>query len=305
MAHKILLLGADGQIGWELARSLITLGEVCGVTRDTCDLSNRALVEKLVSSLDPTIVVNAAAYTAVDKAESEPDLACALNFELPKTLANLCLQRDTLLVDYSTDYVFDGCKESAYTESDPYAPANEYGKSKLKGLQALEGSGCRHLVFRVSWVYSSRRNNFVKTIVRLANERDSLNIIDDQFGTPCSSRWLADMTVAALHSLDRGRGSEGVYNLTPDGETTWFGFAKEIVQQASLAGASLRLSPENIQPIATEQYPTPAARPKNSRLDKSKFCKTFGFPLTEWSSLVPLVINELLSHNLVKKTEKA
>ena len=242
----------------------------------------------------PTIVVNAAAYTAVDLAEKEQKSAKILNADFPALLAELTKQRNSLLIDFSTDYVFDGSKSSVYLENDPTAPINSYGLTKLKGLQAIETSGCRHLVFRVSWVYSSRRINFLKTILRLAGERESLDVIDDQWGAPTSARWIAEMTALAIRLLDRNRGSEGVFNLPPIGKTTWHGFATAIVEAAWQQGVALKLKPESIQPIDTAGYPTPAARPKNSCLDPNKFQSEFGIEIPPWNVFVPLIVEETI-----------
>lgn len=291
---KILLFGADGQVGWELRRSLLTVGEVYPITRKECDLTNLAAVQAIVSSVSPDIIVNAAAYTAVDKAESEPELARSINVELPKLLAHEMCKTGGLLVDYSTDYIFDGSNPDAYTEDSQPNPLSVYGVTKLAGLQAIEQSGCRHLVFRVSWVYGARGNNFIKTILRLAKERDSLNIVSDQIGVPTPADLIADVTALAIVLLNRGLGEEGVYNLVPDGECSWYEVAKEVVQLAQENGTTLLLKAVGIAPIASEQYPTPAVRPKNSRLTTGKLKKVFGVNLPEWQIPLKQIVRELI-----------
>ncbi len=295
MNHKILLFGGSGQIGWELQRTLASVGSVRAISRLEFDDAMRlGKLGSLFDAAQPSIVVNAAAFTAVDAAETDRDMAERLNSEVPAQLAALAKTRNALLVDYSTDYVFDGCKAAPYLENDATNPVNFYGLTKLKGLQAIESTGCRHLVFRVTWVYSSRRNNFLKTILRLAQTRDSLSVIDDQLGVPTSARWLAEMTAYALLQRDRGEGIEGVFNMVPEGETSWHGFAREIVETASKIGCELKLRPESIQPIPTTDYPTPAARPANSRLTTQKLKDAFGFEIPNWRVFVPLVLTELM-----------
>ena len=287
-------MGSSGQVGWELQRSLLAVGDVVTVPRDEISSKNLDALQTRFLKVRPTIVVNAAAYTAVDPAETETSAATWLNEQLPARIAKLTKKCDALLVDYSTDYVFDGEKVGDYFENDKTNPINRYGLTKLKGLEAIQASGCRHLVFRVSWVYSSRRNNFLKTILRLAQERDSLNVIDDQIGTPTSARWIAEMTCQALQLLDREQGSEGLYNLTPRGSTSWQGFAQKIVAAARQQGAELKLDQDSIQPIASSEYPTAAARPNNSRLSKRKIESEFGFEVSDWETFVPLIVEESL-----------
>ena len=301
MKHRILLFGGSGQIGWELQRTLTSMGEVHLVSRSAVDLGNQHCdLRPLFDEFRPTVVVNAAAYTAVDTAETERESADRLNAEFPAQLAAEAKSQDALLVDYSTDYVFDGRKPEGYSENDETSPVNYYGLTKLKGLQAIQSSGCRHLVFRVTWVYSSRRSNFLKTILRLIRTRDSLNVIDDQLGVPTSARWVAEMTAMSLLLMDRGVGSEGVFNLVPSGETSWFGFAQEIAAAAETIGFDLRMTADAIQPIPTTEYPTPAARPANSRLSTEKLKQTFGFETPDWRAFVPLVLAELMEAESVQ-----
>ena len=293
MKRNILLLGSNGQVGWELHRAFVPFGQITIVPRNALAPGNESLLDSIFQELKPAIVLNAAAYTAVDTAESEIEMARFLNSEIPARLAHLTKSTDGLLVDYSTDYVFNGQKAEPYIENDETMPINQYGLTKLEGLKAIQSSGCRHLVFRVSWVYSSRRKNFLKTMLHLASTRDGLNIIDDQLGVPTSARWIAQMTAQTVGLLDRDIGSEGLYNLTPAGQTTWFGFANEIFRQAREIGFELKLGEDAAIPIPTSQYPTPAARPKNSRLCNDKVSAQFGIEIPAWETFVPLVLNEL------------
>jgi dTDP-4-dehydrorhamnose reductase len=293
MTTNILLLGADGQVGWELRRSLLSVGKVTAITRQDCALTDKAALSALIASHNPDIIVNAAAYTAVDLAETESEQAYALNRDLPALLGELARQRDILVVDYSTDYVFDGSKNAPYFEHDQTAPANIYGASKLAGLQALQASGCRHLVFRVSWVYSARRGNFIKTILRLAAERDELSIVSDQIGSPTPASLIADVTANALHLLGAGSGKEGVYHLAPTGQTSWHGLAQEIVSQALALGMPLKIQPENIKPTPTSGYPTPAQRPANSLMNTDKLTGTFQLHLPDWRDPLEHLLREI------------
>ncbi|OUS15907.1 dTDP-4-dehydrorhamnose reductase [Gammaproteobacteria bacterium 50_400_T64] len=292
MKTNILLLGADGQVGWELRRALLSVGKVTAITRQDCSLTDKAAVSALVASHQPDIIVNAAAYTAVDLAESESEQAYALNRDLPALLGELARQRDILVVDYSTDYVFDGSKSEPYFEHDNTAPANIYGASKLAGLQALQASGCRHLVFRVSWVYSARRGNFIKTILRLAAERDELSIVSDQIGSPTSASLIADVTANCLLLLAAGIGKEGVYHLAPAGQTSWHGLAEEIVRHAQTLDMPLKIKPADIKPTSTSGYPTPAQRPANSVMNTDKLTRTFQLHLPDWQEPLEHLLQE-------------
>jgi dTDP-4-dehydrorhamnose reductase len=292
MAPEILLLGGNGQVGWELSRALATVGNVYTVTRKECDVSDIATIRAMVRSVRPAIIVNATAYTAVDKAESEQAQARLINVAVPEVLADEAKSSGALLIDYSTDYVFDGSKRSAYIESDAPGPLGVYGQTKLDGLRAIEASGCRHLVFRVSWVYAARGNNFLRTILRLAREREQLSVVADQFGAPTPAELIADATAQCLMLLQHGKGAEGVYHLAPAGETTWHGFASAIVSEAQAAGITLKLPAENIRAITTAEYPTAAKRPANSRLDTHKIRSTFGIALPAWESALPRIIRE-------------
>jgi len=281
--HRILVLGANGQVGWELCRSLSVLGEVLPVARHAeTDLAfDLAKVDALPGFLDPLapdVIVNAAAYTAVDKAESEPGLAFTLNAELPAALGEWAASRAVPVLHYSTDYVFDGTKSSPYTEDDSVGPVNVYGKSKLAGDQALLVSGAEAWILRVSWVYARRGHNFLLTMQRLMQEREQLSIVADQHGAPTWCRSIAEASAAMLVQILRDpqcrRDTCGVYHAAPAGETSWYGFAEAIRE---LGGYGCEL-----QPIDTRDYPTPAQRPLNSRLDSSKLRKIFGIALPDW-----------------------
>jgi dTDP-4-dehydrorhamnose reductase len=266
---RILLTGATGQVGWELRRTLAPLGEVKSFDRFGLDLADTPPLVATVRALQPAVIVNAAAYTAVDKAESERDMAFAVNATAPRVLAEEAKRIGALLVHYSTDYVFDGEKGSPYVENDSPHPINAYGESKRAGEQAILGSGCRHLILRTSWVYGPRGRNFYLTMLRLAKERPELRVVDDQLGAPTSSLEIARATPTLL-----GKDAQGLYHMTAAGETTWCGFARAILARAGLATP--------VVPIATADYPTPARRPRNSRLDCARLRSDFGVALASW-----------------------
>ena len=269
---KILLTGKNGQVGWELQRALASLGEVIACDRSELDLANPDKIVALVREAKPQIIVNAAAYTAVDKAESEPELAHAINARAPGLLAEEAKKLGALLVHYSTDYVFDGTKAEPYTEEDVPNPISVYGRTKLAGEQVIQASGCRHLIFRTSWVYGPRGKNFLLTILRLAKERDELRIVSDQIGAPTTSTLIADVTVQILRAFSREK--RGLYNLTATGSVSWHGFARAIVRTASLHA--------KVTPIPTSEYPTPARRPSSSLLDTALLRQRFGIALPSW-----------------------
>jgi len=294
MAPEILLLGANGQVGWELRRSLAPIGRVTALSRAELDLSDLDGVMRAVRAANPAIIINAAAYTAVDKAEAEQATAHRLNAELPAILASEAKRVGSLLVDYSTDYVFDGTLERPYVEEDTPNPLSIYGRSKLEGLRAIQQTGCRHLVFRVSWVYGAHGANFVKTILRLARERSELRVVADQVGAPTPADLIADVTAQCLAALSRGYGEEGLYHLAPTGKTSWHGFSQTIVAEARKLGESLALDEGVIHPISTEDYPLPAVRPPNSVLDTTKLKATFGLHLPEWNASLPRIVQEIL-----------
>ena len=284
---KILLLGANGQVGHALRQSLTPLGDVIAATRsgsledctpcEKADLDERDFAQPLLDRLAPDVVINAAAYTAVDKAEDEPEAAFRANAHAPRELALACLKRDALLVHYSTDYVFDGSGTRPYREDDPTAPLGVYGASKLAGEQAIQASGCRHMIFRTAWVYGDYGHNFMRTMLRLAAERDTLGVVADQFGTPTPATLIARITAAAL---GYGLGSSGLWHLTATGSTSWHGFAEAIFAEARAAG--LIRSVPCVSPLATAQYPTRAARPRYSCLDTATLRSTFGVVPPEW-----------------------
>ena len=295
---KILLLGKNGQLGWELQRSLSVLGEVVALDRHglsgwSGDLSQPSALAQTVQQIQPQVIVNAAAYTAVDRAESEPDLAHAINAQAPEILAQEAQKLGAWLVHFSTDYVFDGSGQQPWTETDACAPLSVYGQTKWQGEQAVVASGCRYLMFRTSWVYGARGGNFAKTMLKLAQERDALRVIDDQIGAPTGADLLADVTAHALAKvLEPGSESSGNYHLAAAGETSWHGYAQFVLTQAKALGVSLKVQPEDVQAIPTSAYPTPARRPLNSRLDTRKIQDTFGLTLPHWTLGVARMLEE-------------
>lgn len=290
---KILLLGKDGQVGCELQRTLLPLGEVLAFDRSQADLENLVELNHLLQAMQPDLIVNAAAYTAVDKAETNEAIAYRVNAEAVAVMADYAAQQDILLVHYSTDYVFDGQKPSAYVETDATNPLSVYGLSKRAGEEAIQISRCNALIFRTSWVFSNHGGNFVKTILRLATERNSLNIVADQFGAPTSAELIADVTSLAIAGYRSGTIAPGIYHLTAKGETNWHGFACHIVNRATANGAALQLAPSQIQSITTEEYPVPARRPKNSRLDTALLSSRLGLQLPDWTIHVNRAIDQL------------
>jgi dTDP-4-dehydrorhamnose reductase len=294
---KLLLLGKSGQVGWELQRSLAPLGHLVAYGRGTVDLEDANTVRRTVREAAPDVIVNAAAYTAVDKAESEPGKARAVNAEAVGALALEARECGAWLVHYSTDYVFDGRKPGAYVEDDDTGPLSVYGRTKLEGEQAIRESHDRHLIFRTSWVYAARGGNFVRTILRLASEREQLKIVADQIGAPTSAELIADVTALAIYRLQLAgpaAGSfAGTYHLAAGGETTWCDYARLVVKLALERGAKLTLAPQDIEPIPTESYPTPAARPRNSRLATRKLEAAFNIQLPVWRFHVERMLREL------------
>jgi len=300
---KILLLGKNGQVGWELQRSLSVLGEVVALDHDSADpcgdFTDLAGLAQTVHRVQPQAIVNAAAHTAVDKAESEPELARTINALAPQVLAQEAATLGAWLVHYSTDYVFDGSGSTPWKEGDAPAPLSVYGRTKLEGEQLIAASGCLHLILRTSWVYGTRGGNFAKTMLRLAAERDTLKVIDDQIGAPTGADLLADVTAYAIrHVLPSTQRSgltpPGVYHVAAAGETSWHGYARFVLQQAQRLGASLKAGPEQVQAIGTQDYPTPAKRPHNSRLDTTLLQNTFGLSLPHWQQGVARMLNEIL-----------
>lgn len=282
---KILLTGKNGQVGWELRRSLAAFGHVTALGSEDMNLADPDAIRRTVRQLSPHIIINPAAYTAVDKAESDPDLAMAVNGIAPGILAEEARLLGATLVHYSTDYVFDGCKSGPYSEDDLPNPQSVYGKTKLIGEQAVRASGCRHLILRTSWVYGVHGGNFVKTILRLAKERNELRIVADQFGAPTWARDLAQSTSAALTAWQEKEWDNslgGLYHLTAAGRTNWHEFAGEIVRLAREHDGLLAAKPLDIHAIAAHEYPVPAKRPANSVLANDKIARTFGIRLPAW-----------------------
>ncbi|MFM8355325.1 MAG: dTDP-4-dehydrorhamnose reductase, partial [Gammaproteobacteria bacterium] len=287
---RILLLGAGGQVGWELKRSLSVLGHLTAVERradrnphglcgDLTDLDGLAAT---VRHVQPDVIVNAAAYTAVDRAESEPELAMQVNADAPRRLAECAAQQNALLVHYSTDYVFDGSGTQAWREQDPTGPLSVYGATKLAGEQHIIASGCRHLVLRTSWVYAARGGNFARTMLRLAQTRDSLSVVADQFGAPTSAELLADVTAHALSTLRLDHSAGGVYHCAAAGGTSWFEYAQLVLATAKSLGVELRVQPDQVRPITTNEYPTPARRPMNSTCTPCAACRACSWPGGSW-----------------------
>ena len=296
---KILLLGKNGQVGWELNRSLLPLGKLAAFGRIKADLSNPDRLRKIIQEIGPDVIVNAAAYTAVDKAEEEEAIATAINGTAVGVLAEETKKLNALLVHYSTDYVFDGTKTIPYTEDDEPNPINAYGRSKLAGEKAITESGCDHIILRTSWVYASRGHNFLLTILKLAKERDELSIIADQVGSPTSARLIAETTILcikqAIKERQTGIFTSDVYHITSSNCTSWNGFAKEIINIIN-EKRDLSLQVKNIKEIPTKNYPTPAKRPMNSQLAPDKLVSAFGVEMPDWRKVLELCLEELMSN---------
>ena len=294
---KILLLGKNGQVGWELQRSLAPLGELIALDRhspDLCgDLAKLQGLADTVRAVRPDVIVNAAAHTAVDKAESEPELARMLNALAPGVLAQEAAKIGALLVHYSTDYVFDGSGTRPWTETDTPAPLSVYGQTKLEGEQAIQAACPNHLIFRTSWVYAARGENFAKTMLRLAQERERLTVIDDQFGAPTSADLLADVTAHALRQLLQRPTDAGLYHLVAGGETSWHGYANYVIAHSQRTQAAIKIVAKEVVPVPTSAFPTPARRPRNSRMDTSKLQTTFGLKLPHWQQGVARMLDEV------------
>lgn len=294
---KILLTGKHGQVGFELQRSLAVLGEVVAVDHAECDLSDPAAIRRLVAAEQPQIIVNPAAYTAVDKAESDETTAHAVNAVAPGIFGEAAKALGAVVVHYSTDYVFDGTGAGAYREDDAPNPQSVYGKSKLAGERALQASGADCLIFRTSWVFGAHGGNFAKTMLRLAGERDTLKVVADQFGAPTSAALLADATAQVLARLIRdGRAGFpfGLYHLVAGGVTNWHAYAQAVVTAAAAAGKPLKIAAADIEPIPSSAYPVPAPRPANSRLATGKFTDTFGLRLPPWEDGLAHVLQQIL-----------
>jgi len=298
-ATTILVTGCNGQVGFELQRSLAPLGRVIALDRAGCDLARPEQIRQVVRELRPDVIVNPAAYTAVDKAESDAETAFAINGTAVGVLAEEAKALGSLLVHYSTDYVFDGRKDGAYVETDPVDPQSVYGKSKLAGEQAVAASGAAALVLRTCWVAGAHGGNFAKTMLKLGSERDSLRVIADQFGAPTTASLIADVTaqIVARHWLfgERAAFPAGIYHLAAAGETTWHGYAMEVLGYAASKGLALRVNPAAIEAIPATAYPLPAPRPSNSRLDSGKLRDTFGIHLPDWRQGVHYLLDQILA----------
>ena len=296
---KILLFGKSGQVGWELQRSLAPLGQVIALDYGSADglcgdFTNRAGLAGTVRRVAPDVIVNAAAYTAVDKAETEPELARRINALAPGVLADEAQELDAWLVHYSSDYVFDGSGEKPWLETDATGPLSVYGKTKLDGELAV--ARCeKHLILRTSWVYAARGANFAKTMLRLAQERDQLKVISDQIGAPTGAELLADVTAHAVRTLQRRPQLAGVYHLAAGGETSWHTYARFVIEHARQAGRPIRVMPEAVEAIRTSAYPTPARRPLNSRLNTGKLQAAFGLVMPDWQVGVERMLAEILA----------
>lgn len=295
---NILLFGKGGQVGWELQRSLAVLGTVTALGTDSHDLCgdfrNAGGIADTVRAVRPDVIVNAAAYTAVDKAESEPGHALQLNATVPGLLAQEAARLGAWLVHYSTDYVFDGSGTRPWVESDTPAPLSVYGRTKLEGERLIQESGCSHLIFRTSWVYAARGGNFAKTMLRLAQERERLTVIDDQWGAPTGADLLADVTAHALRHVVRRPDDGGLYHCVAGGETSWHSYAKFVIEHARQAQIAMEIKAREIVPVPSSAFPTAAVRPLNSRLDTAKLRTTFGLALPPWQHGVARMLTEIL-----------
>ena len=295
---NILLLGKGGQVGWELQRSLSVLGNLTALDFDSTehcgDFANPVGIADTVRALRPDVIVNAAAHTTVDKAESEPELARLLNATTPGVLAQEAARLGALLVHYSTDYVFDGSGTRPWVETDTPAPLSVYGRTKLEGEQRIAQSGAQHLILRTSWVYAARGGNFAKTILRLAQERERLTVIDDQWGAPTGADLLADVTAHAIRHLHRQPQDAGLYHVAAAGETNWNLYAKYVLVQAMKALPAIKIKATDVMPVPTSAFPTPAVRPHNSRMNTRKLQTTFGLTLPHWQQGVARMVAEIL-----------
>jgi dTDP-4-dehydrorhamnose reductase len=312
----ILLTGKNGQVGWELQRTIAPLGNVIAVGREEMDLADPDSIRRVIREIKPSLIINAAAYTAVDKAEEEPELAMAVNGTAVGVLAEEAKKRNALFIHYSTDYIFDGTKPTPYTEEDAPNPINAYGRSKLAGEEAIKQTDCEHIIFRTSWVYAARGNNFLKTMLRLAREQDELKAVADQFGAPTSAELIADVTALTLYRINAnpmqesplplkegwGEGFNQIvanklsdtYHLVASGETSWHGYSQLVLETAIKNGHNLRISPDQVIPIKTADYPLPAKRPANSTLDTIKLCQTFGVTLPPWEFHIKRAVAEIV-----------
>lgn len=293
---RILVTGKNGQVGFELQRSLASLGEVIGVDVEDCDLTDTAAIVSLVERVKPDLIVNPAAYTAVDKAESETEVAYTINATAPKVLAAQANLLHIPIIHYSTDYVFDGTKSGWYVEDDTANPQSIYGKTKWQGEKNVRAMCSQHIILRTRWVFGAHGGNFLKTILKLAQEREELKIIVDQYGAPTSAKLLADTTAVIAQSLLNGEaGKFGTYHLVAAGETTWHGYAQKVVELANELGVKTKAQAKDIQPIPTEAYPLPAPRPKISKLSTDKIKAAFGIDIPDWSVDVDQVLKQVIA----------
>ena len=296
---KILLLGKGGQVGWELQRALAPLGELVALDFDspapfTADFTQPEALAATVRAMAPQIIVNAAAHTAVDKAEAEPELARTINATAPAVLAREAKALGAWLLHYSTDYVFDGSGSTPWTEASPTGPLNVYGRTKLEGEETIRASGCQHLILRTSWVYAARGGNFARTMLRLAAERELLQVIDDQIGAPTGAELLADISAHALRAVQQQPELGGTYHAVAGGQTSWHGYARHVIEFARAAGQAVRVQPDAIAAVPTSAFPTAARRPLNSRLDTRKLQRAFGLTLPDWRLGVDRMLREVL-----------
>lgn len=295
---KFLLFGKGGQVGWELQRSLAPLGELIALDVDSMqqcgDFTRLDDIAQTVRAIVPDVIVNAAAYTAVDKAESEPEQVRTINALAPGILARESRKLGSWLIHYSTDYVFDGSGSKPWVETDSTGPLSVYGSTKLEGEDAIRASGCHHLIFRTSWVYAARGGNFARTMLRLAQERERLTVIDDQIGAPTGADLLADVTAHAIRTALQQPELSGLYHLVAGGETSWHGYACFVLNLARQAGIELKVAVENVIPVPTSAFPLPARRPLNSRLDARNLQATFDVHLPLWQTGVARMLTEIL-----------
>jgi dTDP-4-dehydrorhamnose reductase len=296
---KILLLGKNGQVGWELQRALAPLGDVTALDFDTpgpwrADFTQPDALGPMLQALQPALIVNAAAHTAVDKAEGEPHIARTINATSVGVLAQHAAASGALLVHYSTDYVFDGSGEMARGEDAATGPLSVYGHTKLEGEELIRASGCHHLIFRTSWVYAARGGNFARTMLKLASERDKLNVVDDQVGAPTGAELLADVTAHAARRTLAEPALAGLYHVVADGHTSWYGYARHVIEWARAQGHPVKVPADAISPVLTSAFPTPAKRPLNSRLSAQKLRDTFGLQPAPWQQGVERMLAEVL-----------
>ena len=292
---KIVLLGKNGQLGWELQRALAPLGELIALDRaQGADLNDPDALNQTVRQHAPQVIVNAAAYTAVDKAENDAEACARVNAQAPARLAALAQDLGALLVHYSTDYVFDGSGDTPRTEDAATGPLSVYGRTKMEGERAIASSGCHHLILRTAWVYAARGGNFAKTMLRLAGEREQLKVIADQIGAPTGADLLADLSAHMIRATQARPELSGLYHAVAAGETSWHGYAQHVIEFARARGTAIKVAPEQVLAIPTTDYPTPAKRPLNSRLSTAKLQEAFGLTLPDWKVGVDRMLTEIL-----------